>query len=237
MKKMRITLETNEISAQQNEKNKTSNQQKRNWTLKYYNVLKSTNAFLTFECTSNASRKNLKSNGRSLNMFLIFQCQMCFTFVMLKCAPASFWISWPAGWLPGYFKIHTLVMDFSSFHLSKETVDLFNSYKSDFQIRPFPYVSQYPVFQNGIRFARPGGFFFRSATRTKETYSTGRPSDIGPSLVQNGPIPKWRYRKNVSNKSASQNQIFGGDPLGARQVSASDTAVRNTVRRSSTKSG
>ena len=94
-----------------------------------------------------------------------------------------------------------------------------------------------PYDQNGIRFARPGGFFFRSATRTKETYSTGRPSDIGPSLVQNGPIPKWRYRKNVSNKSASQNQIFGGDPLGARQVSASDTAVRNTVRRSSTKSG
>ena len=48
----------------------------------------------------------MKSNGRGLNMFLIFQCQMCFTFVMLKCAPASFWISWPAGWLPGYFKIH-----------------------------------------------------------------------------------------------------------------------------------
>ena len=94
---------------------------------------------------------------------LKFEMLINYYFEILKCsdgAPASFWISWPAGWLPGYFKIHTLVMDFSSFHLSKETVDLFNSYKSDFPIRPFTYVSPITIRSKWDPFCSPWRIFF-----------------------------------------------------------------------------
>ena len=46
-------------------------------------------------------------------MFFIFKCQMFFNSVMLRCAPASFWISWPAGCMPGHLTRIFCLLDLS----------------------------------------------------------------------------------------------------------------------------
>ena len=64
------------------------------------------------------------------------------------------------------------------------------------RIFDFAHLLTFPLLsydQNGIRFARPGGFFFRSATRTKGTSFAGRPSGTPPGWIQNGPTGSSRH--------------------------------------------